>query len=97
MNRNPHQAPQRQHHGPPTQAELERIYMPAMPPLDLFAAIGRWIGRWRRRRSLRRLLDLDDHLLQDLGYTRTELIRAVRLPLAQVANQPMKRQRGSTD
>ena len=57
----------------PTQPAIERIYMPAMPPLWLFARLDRWLERWRSRRSLRQLLERDDRILRDLGYSRAEL------------------------
>jgi uncharacterized protein YjiS (DUF1127 family) len=55
------------------QTAIERIYMPAMPPLWLLARLDRWLERRRSRRSLRQLLERDDHILRDLGYSRAEL------------------------
>ena len=46
-----------------------------------FPALRRTIGNWLRRRSLRKLEDLDDHMLMDIGLTRAELIYAQKLPL----------------
>ena len=40
---------------------------------------------WRNfkaRRQVRRLADLDDHTLEDIGVTRTEIAWAARLPLS---------------
>ncbi len=56
------------------------LCMPAMPPLGLMAAVDRWIEARRRRRALRQLLALDDHLLCDLGLTREHLSEATRAP-----------------
>ena len=47
--------------------------MPAMPPLWLFALIGRVVQRWRERRAIKALLKRDDHILCDLGHSRARL------------------------
>jgi uncharacterized protein YjiS (DUF1127 family) len=47
-----------------------------------FPAIHRLVQNWRKRRSLRRLEDLEDHLLMDIGLTRADLVYAQKLPLA---------------
>ena len=60
--------------------QIERLYMPAMPPLWLFALIGRTLQRWRKRRSVKALLKRDDHILYDLGYSRGELRRQLDQP-----------------
>lgn len=62
--------------------QLDRIYMPAMPPLGLIEAIGKRLRELRQRRSLRRLLALDDHMLADLGHCRRALQRVLALPLS---------------
>lgn len=36
----------------------------------------------QRRRRLRKMLDLDDHLLEDIGVTRAEVHMALDLPLS---------------
>lgn len=54
------------------------IYMPAMPPLALMEAIGRWFGARRRRRALEQLLTLDRHLLVDIGLDRERVTSALR-------------------
>jgi uncharacterized protein YjiS (DUF1127 family) len=41
----------------------------------VFARVLRWR---RRRRDARRLMEFDDHLLQDIGLSRGEIGRAVR-------------------
>lgn len=57
-----------------------------------FAGILRWIStvaaqgaglahRLRRRRRLYRMLGLDDHMLDDIGITREDLLWAIDLPL----------------
>jgi uncharacterized protein YjiS (DUF1127 family) len=43
--------------------------------------IARIARNWRNRRHLRRLEHLDDHLLSDIGLTRTDLSRLRSLPL----------------
>ena len=47
-----------------------------------FAAVRRILGNWWKRRTLRKLQDLDDHLLYDIGLSRDEIDRALRLPLS---------------
>jgi len=47
-----------------------------------FPALHRIVANWRKRRQLRQLEDLDDHVLMDIGLTRDELIRVQRVPLA---------------
>jgi uncharacterized protein YjiS (DUF1127 family) len=47
-----------------------------------FAAIRRMVVNWWKRRTLRKLQELDDHLLCDIGLTREELETALRLPLS---------------
>lgn len=52
---------------------IDRLYMPAMPPLWLFALIGYAVQRCRKRRAVKALLKRDDHILRDLGHSRAEL------------------------
>jgi uncharacterized protein YjiS (DUF1127 family) len=40
---------------------------------QLIGLLRRWRERFRTRRQLARLCDLDDHMLQDIGLTRSEL------------------------
>src|SRR5215510_7854173 len=47
-----------------------------------FPALHRIVENWRKRRQLRQLEQLDDHVLMDIGLTRDELIRVQRIPLA---------------
>jgi uncharacterized protein YjiS (DUF1127 family) len=47
-----------------------------------FAAVRRVLRNWWKRRTLRKLQDLDDHLLYDIGLTRDDIDRALRLPLS---------------
>jgi uncharacterized protein YjiS (DUF1127 family) len=57
-----------------TQAQsLERTHV--------FPALRRIVKNWWKRRSLRKLEQLDDHMLMDIGLSRTDLIHAQRLPL----------------
>lgn len=61
------------------------FYMPAMPPLGLIAAVEHWWHVYRRRRQFRRrilpLLAHDDHILEDMGHRRDDILWASRLPL----------------
>jgi uncharacterized protein YjiS (DUF1127 family) len=47
-----------------------------------FPALNRIVANWRKRRQLRQLEQLDDHVLMDIGLTRDELIRVQRSPLS---------------
>jgi uncharacterized protein YjiS (DUF1127 family) len=46
-----------------------------------FPVLHRIVANWRKRRQLRQLEQLDDHVLMDIGLTRDELIRVQRSPL----------------
>ena len=46
-----------------------------------FPALPRLVKNWWKRRSLRKLEDLDDYMLSDIGLTRADLIFAQKLPL----------------
>lgn len=49
--------------------------------LTMLTAAGlRWMEQQRRRAALRNLLSYDDNLLEDMGYRRAEIERALRLP-----------------
>ncbi|MES1926494.1 hypothetical protein [Salinisphaera sp. T31B1] len=61
-------------------AQIQRLYTPAMPPLWLFALIERALQRRRNRRAIKALLERDDYILCDLGYSRTQLSRGLNEP-----------------
>lgn len=42
---------------------------------------GRLVRNWRARRAVRRLADLDDYMLRDIGATRGDISWAAGLPL----------------
>ncbi|WP_409523900.1 hypothetical protein [Nitrincola sp. MINF-07-Sa-05] len=69
------------------------IYMPAMPPLGLIAALENWFRAWSRRHRLLRLLEYDDHMLEDMGYTRQDLLWAAEQPLRVDARLVLQQQR----
>lgn len=48
----------------------------------LVAALLNRLSNWRRRRQLTRLDELDDHMLEDIGITRLDLLWARGLPLS---------------
>lgn len=58
---------------------LPDFRMPAMPPLDLFAAVDRGIRAIVRRRRLNRQLRCDAHLLDDIGHSGSSLRDAMKL------------------
>ena len=72
---------------------MPHFYLPAMPPLGWI----RWLQqRWEARayrRKLRRLLDYDDHMLDDMGHSRAELTMAIKLPLQADARKALRRWR----
>ena len=37
---------------------------------------------WQRRRRIARLLDYDDHLLEDMGHRRSDIVEALALPIS---------------
>jgi uncharacterized protein YjiS (DUF1127 family) len=47
-----------------------------------FSPLRRVITNWWKRRTLRKLRDLDDHILFDIGVTRSVLDAVLRLPLS---------------
>lgn len=49
------------------------------------------INRIRRRRKFKNLLDLDDHMLSDIGVTRGEVEIASNLPLSVDASTELRR------
>ncbi len=51
----------------------------------------RRISEIRTRRRLKRLLDLDDHMLKDVGVTRGEIEIATGLPLSSDAATELRR------
>ncbi|MEQ8656422.1 MAG: DUF1127 domain-containing protein [Hyphomicrobiales bacterium] len=48
-------------------------------------------SRIQYRRGVRQMLDLDDHLLCDMGVTRGDVLRASNLPFNQSAGEELKR------
>lgn len=77
----------------PSHPPLPDVYMPAMPPLGLLNALENRVRAWVRRRRLLRLLDYDDHILDDIGYTREELLWAASLPLKVNAHEILRQRR----
>ncbi|GHC17558.1 DUF1127 domain-containing protein [Aidingimonas halophila] len=61
------------------------FYMPAMPPLELISKLEHWWHMYRRRRQFRQrflpLLAHDDHVLEDIGHHRSDILWASQLPL----------------
>ncbi len=72
---------------------MPHLYMPAMPPLGWIRALRQRLDAWAYRRKLRRLLDYDDHMLDDMGHTRTELMMAINLPLKENARKVLRQWR----
>lgn len=48
----------------------------------LFGDLRRAVKNWLKRRMLRQVQDLDDHILKDIGLSREDVTQAVDLPLA---------------
>ena len=49
---------------------------------SVFSGLFRPFINWRRRKTLRTLVDLEDHMLRDIGVPRDELYRLMKLPLS---------------
>ena len=47
---------------------------------ELVPAIRRFFGNWKARRGLKRMRDLDDRMLKDIGVSRIDLETAIALP-----------------
>jgi hypothetical protein len=60
---------------------MPHFYLPAMPPLGWIRWLQQRSDAWAFRRKLKHLLDYDDHMLEDMGHTRAELMMAIGLPL----------------
>ncbi|MDJ0640984.1 MAG: DUF1127 domain-containing protein [Paracoccaceae bacterium] len=61
------------------------------PLHQLSVSLAERIRQYRRRRGFRRLLDLDDHMLRDIGVTHAEVEIASNLPLSVDAGQELRR------
>jgi uncharacterized protein YjiS (DUF1127 family) len=48
-------------------------------------------ARIQYRRGVRQMLELDDHMLCDMGVTRGDVMRAANLPLSESAGEELKR------
>ena len=73
------------------------IVTPAREPrrTRLMTAFSDWLHAWRRRREFKslatRLLTYDDHQLDDMGYSRRDLLAAMDLPLKLDARRQLAR------
>lgn len=56
-----------------------------------FPTLRRLFANWFRRRSLRRVEELDDHILRDIGVSRDDLRAALRMPLEVDPYQELQR------
>ena len=56
-------------------------------------AFAQRFEEWKYRRSLAKLLDIEDVLLLDMGTSRGELIAAIDLPLSQSASKALSQWR----
>lgn len=61
------------------------------PIAQLADSLATRIRNIRRRRGFTRMLDLDDHMLHDIGVTRGEVAIAAGLPLSQDAAVELRR------
>lgn len=73
------------------QDAVPHFYMPAMPPLGWIRWLRQRLDAWALRRKLKRLLDYDDHMLDDMGHTRAELMMAIGLPLKADVRKALRR------
>lgn len=81
----------------PKRPEMPDLYMPAMPPLglihDVENLVRALVRRWRFRRRFLPLLNHDDHILEDMGHVREEILWAARLPLREDATRALLERR----
>ena len=56
-----------------------------------FPMLRRLFANWFRRRRLRRVEELDDHILRDIGVGRDDLRAALRMPLGVDPYQELQR------
>ncbi|GEM_PF-3901466 len=56
----------------------------------VFAFVSESVGNWLARRRLKALLELDDHLLEDVGFDRQEIEWGLSLPLRTNAADALK-------
>lgn len=61
------------------------------PIADLSRRLSERLRQRRDRRALRRITDLDDHLLRDIGVTRAEVELALSAPLTLDAGTELRR------
>lgn len=61
------------------------------PIQTLCSSLIERIKRMRRRRGFNRLLDLDDHMLDDIGVNRAEVAQASAMPLSVDAATELRR------
>lgn len=77
---------------PPPQPDF---YMPAMPPLGLLHFLETRLRDYLRRRRFRQqflpLLVYDDHILEDMGHRRDDILWALSLPLKEDATEALIR------
>lgn len=67
------------------------VHQPRRPLEDLATSLADRIRRIRRRRKFKNLLDLDDHMLKDVGVTRSEVELAANMPLSVNAATELRR------
>lgn len=61
------------------------------PIAELAGSLLDRMQRTRRRKALKTLLELDDHLLRDIGVTRDEIEATMQLPLSVDAATELRR------
>lgn len=52
---------------------------------ELVPAVQRFFGNWKARRALKRMRNLDDRMLKDIGVSRIDLETAIALPWSENA------------
>jgi uncharacterized protein YjiS (DUF1127 family) len=57
---------------------------------DLFGALRSVLRNWSRRRQVRRLLEVEDDLLADIGLQRPDLRRALQEPIFRDPSQALR-------
>ncbi len=59
--------------------------------VSFIQVLKNWHEAYSRRQRLLYLLNYDDHILDDMGYTRQDLHSIAKLPLSTDAHQELKR------
>ena len=69
---------------------IEEWVSPRLRSLPFIQALKNWYAGYCRRQALIDLLRYDDHILEDMGHTRQELLAISKLPLSTDAHEVLR-------